>query len=136
SVIFINCMATTQEITEHYIDYVLTHGEQPKSVYTYSKSLGISESEFYQLFGSFDAIERAIWSASIVETIDTIQQQEVWSTYTSREKMLSFFYSYIEVLKRQRSFVKFSLKDAGKLSTPPVLTDMKTIFENFSEGLI
>ena len=129
-------MATTQEIIENYIDYVLTHGEQPKSVYNYSKSLGISEAEFYQLFASFDAIERAIWSASIVETIDTIRQQEVWSTYTAREKMLSFFYSYVEVLKRQRSFVKYSLKDSGKLSTPAVLTDVKTIFGNFAEDLI
>lgn len=129
-------MATTQEIIEHYIDYVLTHGEQPKSVYNYSKSLGISEAEFYQLFASFDAIERAIWSASIVETIDTIRQQEVWANYTAREKMLSFFYSYVEVLKRQRSFVKYSLKGSGRLSTPAVLAEVKTIFSNFSEELI
>lgn len=129
-------MATTQEIIENYIDYVLTHGEQPKSVYTYSKSLGISEAEFYQMFASFDAVERAIWSASIVETIDTIRQQEVWTSYTAREKMLSFFYSYVEVLKRQRSFVSYSLKDSGKLSTPAVLTDVKTVFGNFAEDLI
>lgn len=129
-------MATTQEIIENYIDYVLTHGEQPKSVYTYSKSLGISEAEFYQMFASFDAVERAIWSASIVETIDTIRQQEVWTSYTAREKMLSFFYSYVEVLKRQRSFVNYSLKDAGKLNTPTVLTDVKTVFGNFAEDLI
>src|SRR5690606_6251667 len=56
--------------------------------------------------------------------------------YTSREKMLSFFYSYVEVLKRQRSFVKYSLKDSGKFSTPAVLTDVKSIFENFAEELI
>jgi len=129
-------MATTQEVIEHYIDYVLTHGEQPKSVYNYSKSLGISEAEFYQLFASFDAIERAIWSASIVETIDTIRQQEVWANYTAREKMLSFFYSYVEVLKRQRSFVKYSLKGSGRLSTPAVLAEVKMIFSNFSEELI
>ena len=129
-------MATTQEIIENYIDYVLTHGEQPKSVYTYSKSLGISEAEFYQMFASFDAVERAIWSAAIVETIDTIRQQEVWTSYTAREKMLSFFYSYVEVLKRQRSFVSYSLNDSGKLSTPAVLTDVKTVFGNFAEDLI
>lgn len=129
-------MATTQEIIENYIDYVLTHSEQPKSVYTYSKSLGISEAEFYQMFASFDAVERAIWSASIVETIDTIRQQEVWTSYTAREKMLSFFYSYVEVLKRQRSFVSYSLNDSGKLSTPAVLTDVKTVFGNFAEDLI
>src|SRR5690606_13732442 len=129
-------MATTQEIIEHYIDYVLTHSEQPKSVYNYSKSLGISEAEFYQLFASFDAIERAIWSASIVETLDTIRQQEGWANYTAREKVLSFFYSYVEVLKRQRSFVKYSLKGSGRLSTPAVLAEVKMIFSNFSEELI
>jgi len=130
-------MATSQQIKNGYIDYVLTHNEQPKSVYSFVKKLKISEAEFYEFYGSFDSIEKTIWVELTVETIDTIQQQEVWLQYTSRDRMLSFFYSYVELLKKQRSFIVYSLsKQTTRFSTPDVLSGMKPVFENFAEGLI
>ena len=51
--------------------------------------------------------------------------------------MLSFFYSYVELLKSQRSFVIYSLKNQPKkLGTPEVLSGVKPIFENFAEQII
>jgi hypothetical protein len=130
-------MATAQQIKTGYIDYVLTHYEKPKSVYSFVKKLKISESEFYQFYASFEGIEKLIWADLTVDTIDTIQQQEIWVQYSSRDRMLSFFYSYVEVLKKQRSFIVYSLKQQGaKFSTPAVLSGVKPIFENFAEGLI
>ena len=95
-------MATSQQIKNGYIDYVLTHDEQPKSVYSFVKKLKISEAEFYEFYASFDSIEKLIWVDLTVDTINTIRQQEVWEQYSSRDRMLSFFYSYVEVLKKQR----------------------------------
>lgn len=130
-------MATAQQIKTGYIDYVLTHDEQPKSVYSFVKKLKISEAEFYQFYASFDSIEKLIWVDLTVETIDTIQQQEVWNQYSSRDRMLSFFFSYVEVLKKHRSFIVYSLKRSSvKFSAPAVLSGVRPIFENFAEGLI
>jgi len=130
-------MATAEQIKNGYINYVLTNDEKPKSVYSFVKKLKISEVDFYQFFASFESIEKVIWVELTVETIDTLQQQEVWSQYSSREKILSFFYSYVEVLKKHRSFIIYSLKSAGSgLSTPKVLSGSKTIFENFAENVI
>jgi len=130
-------MATAQQIKTGYIDYVLSHDEQPKSVYSFVKKLKITESEFYQFYASFESIEKLIWADLTVDTIDTIQQQEVWAQYSSRDRVLSFFYSYVEVLKKQRSFIVYSLKKHGaKFATPPVLSGVKPIFENFAEELI
>lgn len=130
-------MATAEQIKTGYINYVLTNDEKPKSVYSFVKKLKISEVDFYGFFASFESIEKVIWVELTVETIDTLQQQEVWNQYSSREKILSFFYSYVEVLKKHRSFIIYTLKNSGsKLSTPKVLSGTKTIFENFAENII
>ena len=130
-------MATQEQIRKGYIDYVLTNDEQPKSVYTFVKKLKITEADFYAFYASFESIEKNIWFELTVQTIDEIKKQELWLQYTSREKMLSFFYSYVELLKGQRSFVIYSLKKHGKkLSTPAVLSGAKPIFENFAEQVI
>ena len=130
-------MATQAQIKKGYIDYVLTNNEQPKSVYSFVKKLKITEAEFYAFYASFDSIEKNIWFELTVETIDEIKKQELWEQYSSREKMLSFFYSYIELLKSQRSFVIYSLKkQPNKIGTPAVLSGVKPIFENFAEEII
>jgi hypothetical protein len=130
-------MATAQDIKSGYIDYVLTHDEKPKSVYSFVKTLDISEGEFYGFYASFESIEKSIWVDLTVETIDTLQQQEVWSQYSSRDRMLAFFYSLVEVLKKQRSFIIYSLsKYKGRFATPEILSGVRPIFENFASEII
>ena len=130
-------MATQAQIKKGYIDYVLTNDEQPKSVYSFVKKLKITEAEFYAFYASFESIEKNIWFELTIETIDEVKKQELWAQYSSREKMLSFFYSYVELLKSQRSFVIYSLKkQPKKLGTPAVLSGVKPIFENFAEEII
>ena len=130
-------MATAQQIRKAYLDYVLTNNEKPKSVYVFVKKLKIAEADFYQFFSSFESIEKTIWFALTFETINKIKDPEVWPHYTSMEKMLSFFYSYLENLKNERSLVIYSLKNhRGKFSTPDVLAGVKPIFENFAQEII
>jgi hypothetical protein len=130
-------MATAQQIRKAYLDYVLTNNEKPKSVYVFVKKLKITEADFYQFFSSFESIEKTIWFELTFETISKIKEQDVWLQYTAREKMLSFFYSYLENLKNERSFVIYSLKNhRGKFSTPDVLAGVKPIFENFAQEII
>ena len=130
-------MISPEQIKKHYIDYVLTNGEAPKSVYNFAKSLKISESDFYKIYSSFSMIEKKVWEDLTLQTLIKIKEQEVWMQYSSREKMLSFFYSYIELLKTQRSFIIYTLKNHPKrLTTPDVLSDVKPLFENFAEDII
>lgn len=130
-------MATQEQIKKGYIDYVLTNNEKPKSVYSFVKNLQITEADFYVFYSSFESIEKNVWVELTIENIAQIQTQELWAKYSSREKMLSFFYSYLELLKSQRSFVIYSLKQLGKkLSTPDVLSGVKPIFINFAEEII
>lgn len=128
---------TDAEIRSAYIDYVLTNNEAPKTVYSFAKDLGMSEAEFYDHFSSFAGIESSVWSSDLQNTISKIQQQEIWEQFSAREKMLSFFYGYIEVLKQQRSFIIYSLKKCTlSPGTPEPLREARKIFEEFSEEVI
>ncbi|MBD3750264.1 MAG: TetR/AcrR family transcriptional regulator [Sphingobacteriales bacterium] len=130
-------MATKQKIQNAYIDYILTEGNKPISVFAFAKKNKFAEEEFYQYFGSFEAIEAGVWADFFSTTIKEIQNQEVWTTYSVREKALSFFYTFFELLKKQRSFVTYSMSHLKKgLHTPVALKEAKEIFEEFSVQLI
>ena len=130
-------METKEKLQEAYIHHVLTHGEQPKSVYIFAKENDLAEEEFYSHFGSFESIEQKIWSGLMSSTIAEVKAQEVWTQYTSREKALSLFYSFIELLKSKRSFASFSLKNAERsLGSKRVLEGLKSEFEGFSSEII
>jgi hypothetical protein len=62
-------MATTESIQSAYIDYVLTEGHEPQSVYLFAKKNEMTEEEFYRFFGSFEAVEQNIWTDLIRRTI-------------------------------------------------------------------
>jgi len=130
-------MATTESIQKAYIDFVLTEGHQPKSVYIFAKQNEMAEEEFYRFFGSFDALEESIWADLANKTLIEIRGQEVWLQYSAREKALSFFYSFFELLKSSRSFAVYSLNRQPRgLSSPRVLDTFRAIFENFAESIL
>jgi hypothetical protein len=130
-------MATVESIQSAYIDYVLTEGHEPKSVYLFAKNNGMTEEEFYRFFGSFEAIEQAIWSELARKTVTEIKNQDVWAQYSARERALSFFYSFFELLKSSRSFAIYSLKKQPRtLSTPRILDNTRVIFESFAEEIL
>src|SRR3569833_42981 len=114
-------MATIESIQKAYIDFVLTQGEQPKSVYIFAKKNKMTEAEFYQFFGSFDALEQDIWTSYAQTTLAEIRGQEVWLQYSAREKALSFFYAFFELVKGSRSFAVYSVKKQPKGFTTPLV---------------
>ncbi|RYY33438.1 MAG: TetR/AcrR family transcriptional regulator, partial [Sphingobacteriaceae bacterium] len=75
-------MATTESIQKAYIDYVLTEGEQPKSVYIFAKQNEMTEEEFYRFYGSFNALEQHIWADMATKALLEVGTQEVWPQYT------------------------------------------------------
>jgi hypothetical protein len=130
-------LITAEELQNAYVDYVLTQGSKPKSVYVFAKENDLSEQEFYNYFGSFEGIEQSIWTDLCKKALSEVENQEIWSQYSSREKALAFFYAFIELLKSKRSFVLYSLKHSGMMiGTPSIITGVKNIFETFATGII
>src|SRR5687768_4050456 len=97
-----------------YIDYLLTHGQRPPSVFKFSIDLGIKENEFYDHFGSFEGLERSIWKNFIDRTILRLKADESFTAFSAREKILAFYYTFFEELKSSRSFVLLQLANHNK----------------------
>jgi AcrR family transcriptional regulator len=127
-----------KRIQEAYLEYVLEHGQQPPSIYAFAKNLGMPEAEFYEFYNSFDGIEKALWKVFFDRTLDRLHNNEVYAQYSVREKLLSFYYTWVEELRASRSFVLFSLRRSTFRSsgTPPQLVAFKKAFLAYVRELL
>lgn len=128
--------ANSEAIQKSYREYLLSEGKQPASVFKFAKDNGMSEAEFYEHFASFDAIEKSIWQGYIVETKQRLESDEAFAQFTSREKILTFYFSLAELLKTDRSFVLHQLKAMKSRGTPVFLKGFKTSFEEWINGVL
>ena len=101
-------METLEKIRKAYTEYVLENGKQPTSIFQFAKKLKMAESDFYTHYASFEAIEADIWLTFFTEAMTTMEADETYQGYSVREKLLAFYYTWIELLKAQRSFVVYS----------------------------
>jgi Tetracyclin repressor-like, C-terminal domain len=123
-------------LKEKYIDYVLTHGKRPRTVYAFAKELGMEEKEFYGQYSSFAHLEAQIWADTFRATVQRIQQDPVYGDYTAREKVLTLYYALIEMLKNTRSFAVFTLKDRSWFGGPDVLGELHKEFREYIKSVI
>jgi len=125
-------------ILEGYISYVLENGNQPASVFKFAKSLKMKEEDFYTYFTSFESIKSAIWVGIFENTLKEMTTQEVYETYSAREKFLSFLFTWIEELKKNRSFLLAVYSDKVKSlkSLPTDTKEFKKQFKEFADEVI
>lgn len=129
--------ASDSAIKAAYIANLLTTGTRPVSVYKFCVDAGIREDDFYDFFGSFDGLERSIWKSFIDKTILRLKSDKAYQDFSSREKILAFFYTLLEELRLNRSFVLLELNSFRKLELVPAsLKDFKATYEAFIEGVI
>jgi AcrR family transcriptional regulator len=101
---------TKDRLISLYMDHVLENEQTPKTIYKFSKINGFSEEEFYRHFGSFEALEKGIWEQFYEQTILVIQKSADYPAFSNREKMLTLYFTFFEMLTANRSYVLFILK--------------------------
>ncbi len=102
---------TREHIITLYMDHVLQHGERPKSVYKFAVDNGMKEADFYKFFGSFGGLREQIWVSFYHNTINVLHKDTNYAGYPNKEKMLSFFFTFFELLTANRSYVLFTLQE-------------------------
>ncbi len=124
------------DIITAYMEYVLEHNDDPKSVYTFSKANNMDEAIFYDHFSSFEELRSQVFGVMFDATKDALSSSEEYENFDPRQRLLSFYFTYFENLTANRSFVLYLL-DHGKanLKTMKVLGRLKTRFTDFIEGL-
>lgn len=126
-------------IKQAYLDYVLRKGTPPASVFKLTKKLGLPEQEFYRHYANFDVLDRELWADFGREAYDIASKEPVWAEYGTREKLLGFYYTLLEVLKRNRSFALQALRRSLHRMpglTPRVLDGLRQEFEEFVTNIL
>ncbi|MHA7057909.1 TetR family transcriptional regulator C-terminal domain-containing protein [Aquimarina sp. M1] len=126
-----------QYIITKYMTYVLEHDQYPKSVYKFCKESKIKEEDFYKFFGSLDSVNRGIWNAFFTTTLDAMNASKEYEDLSSKDKMLTFFYTFFEMLTLNRSYVLFALKyHEMPLKNMGQLKGLRKNVKNFTKELI
>ncbi|MHA7129088.1 TetR family transcriptional regulator C-terminal domain-containing protein [Algoriphagus namhaensis] len=125
-------------ILEGYKIEVLENGSAPKSIFKFAKSLKMKEEEFYTYFTSFDSVKSAIWLEIFEDTLSQVESQEVFKEYSAREKFLSFLFTWIEELKKNRSYLLslYGDKKANLTQLPMEAKAFKERFKDFANEII
>ncbi len=130
-------MDTPSKIRKAFVEYVLENDHLPKSIYKLAKSIKLKEEDFYEHYTSISAVENDIWKGFFEETRQKIEGEDVYASYSVREKMLAFYYTWIEVLKANRSYVSIVYQEnKDTLRVPDSFKSFKEEFMMFIENII
>lgn len=123
---------TQEQIISFYMDEVLSEETMAQSVYAFAKRHHFEESEFYQFFNGFDHLKEEIFAAFGNNTISMIQQSEGYQQYETQQKLLSFYFTFFELLTANRSYVMAQLSgNNDKLSSLKSLGALRRVFVKY-----
>lgn len=126
---------TADKITELYMHYCLENNKKPESVYLFCKLNGIVEKDFYNYFASLESLEKSIFSSFHRLTVQLINRSEDVLLAGFRDRLLTYYYTYFEILTANRSFVVFTLKeDKNRMNSLAKLREFRKDFKEFIAG--
>ncbi len=123
---------TKDSIIEMYMEYCLSINAKPKSVYEFAKASQFPESEFYEYFGNLETIDKVIFKKFLDLTVDLLDKNAEYAHYEGRNKLLSFYYTFFEILTANRSYVILSLNEhKNQLKNITQLSRLRTAFKHY-----
>jgi AcrR family transcriptional regulator len=130
-------MTTNQDldIRRLYIDYINSNGRKPTTVASFCKDANIAEVAFYEHFASLHSLEGNILSGFISTTMERLQNDDTYINYTIREKLLAFYYTLLEELKNERSFVSSYFSHANWSKTAG-MSQLKKVWKEYLKTLV
>jgi hypothetical protein len=123
---------TKESIVSMFMNYTLEHNEKPKSVYLFTKTNDFTEAEFYTFFGNLESIDKIIYDMFFERTMELLQKDANYETYDMKSKLLSFYFTFFELLTANRSYVLMSLhQNKNQLKNLAQLSSLRTSFKLF-----
>ncbi|OMQ10082.1 TetR family transcriptional regulator C-terminal domain-containing protein [[Flexibacter] sp. ATCC 35103] len=132
-----NKIISKEDIVSIYMEEVLEKGQKPKSVYHFAKENDFTEAEFYAFFGTLEGLEKEIFRLFFVNTIDLLHKNADYLEYDMKNKMLSFYFTFFEILTANRSYVLQALKfDRNPLKNLVQLTSLRNSFKEYVSEIL
>ena len=135
-------MATKKKMNKNdllalYMESVLENAHFPKSVYRFCKDNKVTEEDFYQSYASLDNIKLSVWEAFFTNTMQLLEKNENYASFSRQDKLLTFYFTFFEVLLLNRSYILFSLEQGNsKMEKLAQLKSLRKHFKGFAKELI
>lgn len=124
------------KIISLYMDDVLTGNTCLTSVYSFSKFHNFDESVFYKFFSGLELLDEFVFSEFFNKAEAMLLNSDDYNNYEAKNKLLSFYYTFFELLTANRSFVVLKLnKEKNKLEVLKKLSGLKKSFKNYVKNL-
>nr|WP_294786268.1 TetR family transcriptional regulator C-terminal domain-containing protein [uncultured Flavobacterium sp.] len=128
---------TKDDIVSKYMDEVLEKGQKPKSVYHFAKENDFTEAQFYSFFGTLEGLEKEIFRLFFENAVNLLHTTEEYQQYDMKNKMLSFYFTFFEILTANRSYVLQTLKiNRNPLKNLVQLTTLRESFKAYVSEIL
>jgi hypothetical protein len=132
-----NLKFTKDQLISLYMEYVLEHEKMPRSIFKFCRENSLTEEQFYNFYGSFGGLRKGVWNQLFDNTIDLIDKSPEFESFTTREKLLTFYYTFFELLTANRSYVLFTLtEDPEMFKNLDQLKGLRRRMKGFANQLI
>lgn len=124
-------------ILQAYRELALEKNKLPFSVQEICDRAGVERHHFHRHFADLEELANAPWKEWFLQTIRSIEGADVYTEYSVREKLLAFYFTFLEVLNEDKAFVDLFREFFGIWSYDPACTkEMKPLFLAFLTELV
>lgn len=123
-------VVTKSSIQKGFQDYLLEEAKLPKTVRILTNYLKITDASFFEHFGSLEKVELSIWEDYYRKTLDVLHKDDDFKEMVGREKHLSFLYTLLEIIKKDRSYIQYRLLYKRNSPMPKFLINTSKIIDH------
>ena len=117
-----------------YMSEVLENNKEPLNVFSFCKKYKIDEPLFYTYFGSIKSLKQRIWIKFLENVQHVVQENSAFTTFSQKDKLLTFYFSLFEIFTLNRSYILFALEsDKNQLNNLMQLKEFRKSFKQFIE---
>jgi len=127
---------TKLDIVSMYMAYIEAHTKRPKSISKFAENNDFDEDIFYTYFKSFKTLEKTIFKLFFINTIALLEKSEDYQFYDPRYKLLTFYFTFFEILTANRVYIIKQLKlYKSPLETLKVFSKLKKSYTKYIKTL-
>jgi len=123
-------------IISAYTKMILEEGKKPNSIYHFCQLLKIEETQFYEFYATFQQIEDSVFETFFENTLKLLNKSEDYASYDAKTKVLSFYFTFFELLTANRSLVlRLLSQEKNNLENLKKLSGLRKHFKKYIDSL-
>ncbi len=128
---------TRQPVIKSFEQYIQANGKRPRSYTEFCEVQKLKPEEAHAHYRTLVALEKAVWLHWFNETLSVLASSEEYKDYSARERLLSFYYTWMDTVKPFDDYMK-TAPTLPKLFSGVdwFLADIQRAFLNYVKELV